>query len=110
MAVLEVEARPHWTELARRHAATIVPAVVTWSAILVALGLFGRIMTFPLGHDEQIHVTAATLLFEQPLYRVLGYNHLPGLPVLGPSADRRGPERRGRLPPGVGPGLPRRPR
>jgi hypothetical protein len=54
-----------------------------WSiALLLALGLFGRIMTFPLTHDEQMHIAAARLIFQAPLYGELGYDHLPGLPLL----------------------------
>ena len=68
-----VETRRWGTQL--RIAAWIV-------AGLLLIGLFGRIMTFPLSHDEQIHVAAARLIFRQPLYGALGYNHLPGLPLL----------------------------
>lgn len=49
---------------------------------LLVLAVFAHIMTFPLGHDEQIHVTAGRFFLEEPLYGVLGYNHLPGLPML----------------------------
>lgn len=51
-------------------------------AILLTVGLFGRIMAYPLAHDEQLHVAAARLMFTQPLYEGLGYSHLPGLPLL----------------------------
>ncbi len=68
-----VEARRWGTPL--RIAAWIV-------AGLLLIGLFGRIMSFSLSHDEQIHVAAARLIFRQPLYGGLGYNHLPGLPLL----------------------------
>lgn len=50
--------------------------------VFLLLGLFGRIVAFPLGHDEQIHISAGRLLFQAPLYQALGYNHLPGLPLL----------------------------
>jgi hypothetical protein len=56
--------------------------IVAIIAAVMVIGLFGRIMTFPLGHDEEIHVAAARLIFRQPLYGSLGYNHLPGLPLL----------------------------
>ncbi|WP_313041202.1 glycosyltransferase family 39 protein [Sphingobium yanoikuyae] len=62
----------------------LTPARFLIYAILafVLIGLFGRVVTFPLGHDEQIHVSAGQLLFQAPLYQALGYNHLPGLPLL----------------------------
>lgn len=50
-------------------------------AVLV-LAVLARILTFPLSHDEQIHVAAARLIGDAALYRTLGYNHLPGLPRL----------------------------
>ncbi|MBW6528147.1 hypothetical protein KZ813_14985 [Sphingomonas sp. RHCKR7] len=61
--------------LARRLTATLVAGTLL-------LGLFGRIMAYPLGHDEQGHVAAARLVFRAPLYQTLGYNHFPGLPLL----------------------------
>lgn len=64
------------SDIAAARIMTVVPGA------LLVLGLFGRIMTFPLSHDEQIHVAAARLIFHQPLYGALGYNHLPGLPLL----------------------------
>jgi hypothetical protein len=68
-------------DFAQRHVIKI--RVVIWSlGLLLALGLFGRIMSFPLNHDEQIHVVAARMIFRAPLYGELGYNHLPGLPLL----------------------------
>lgn len=63
------------TALARR-------AAVALGTGTLLLGLFGRIMAFPLGHDEQGHVAAARLVFRAPLYQTLGYNHFPGLPLL----------------------------
>jgi len=61
----------------------LLPLVATWSAAaLLVAALFGRIMTTALGHDEEIHVAAARLVFSEPLYGELGYNHLPGLPLL----------------------------
>ncbi|WP_019833193.1 glycosyltransferase family 39 protein [Sphingomonas sp. PR090111-T3T-6A] len=57
--------------------------IAAWGLVaLLLVGLFGRIMTYPLSHDEQIHVSAARLIFHEPLYGVVGYNHLPGLPLL----------------------------
>lgn len=62
---------------------TMLPLVATWSAaVLLGAALFGRVMTTALGHDEEIHIAAARLIFSEPLYSQLGYNHLPGLPLL----------------------------
>ncbi len=49
---------------------------------LLVVGLFGRVMTFPLTHDEQLHIPAARLFLREPLYGGLGYTHLPGVPLL----------------------------
>lgn len=49
---------------------------------VVVVGLFGRIMTFPSTHDELLHIVAARLIFQEPLYGTLGYNHLAGMPLL----------------------------
>lgn len=59
-----------------------IPFVLWCCAAILLAGVFGRIMVAPLGHDEQIHVAAARLIFREPLYGALGYNHLPGLPLL----------------------------
>ncbi|MBY9064104.1 hypothetical protein K7957_14270 [Sphingomonas yunnanensis] len=67
---------------ARGGAALARRAAVALGAGTLLLGLFGRIMAFPLGHDEQGHVAAARLVFREPLYQTLGYNHFPGLPLL----------------------------
>lgn len=50
--------------------------------LLLAAGLFARVMTYPLRHDEQLFVPAAALASEGALYRDFGYNHLPNLPLL----------------------------
>ncbi len=65
-----------------RRRATLLRWLGVLVAVLMVVGLFGRVMTFPLNHDEQIHVTAARLFLRAPLYGALGYNHLPGLPIL----------------------------
>ena len=59
-----------------------LPLALWCCAIVLLTGVFGRIMVTPLGHDEQIHIAAARLIFREPLYGALGYNHLPGLPLL----------------------------
>lgn len=45
--------------------------------IVMAVALFGRIMAYPLQHDEQLFMTSGILLSDATLYRDLGYNHLP---------------------------------
>ncbi len=58
-------------------------ALATIAILIVAmLGLFGRVLAYPLQHDEQIHVAAAALMSDYRLYQDLGYNHLPNLPLL----------------------------
>lgn len=49
---------------------------------LLTLGLIGRLLAYPVQHDEQIHVAAGVLLSQFRLYDDLGYNHLPNLPLL----------------------------
>ncbi|MCJ8159297.1 hypothetical protein [Sphingomonas sp. LaA6.9] len=49
---------------------------------LLLLALFGRIMSYPLQHDEQIHVAAGAMVADHALYRDLGYNHLPNFALL----------------------------
>lgn len=71
-----------FAEFARRYGPTIIPAPIWWVVLFLPLGLFGRLMTFPVGHDEQGHVTAARLFLSEPLYGGLGYNHFAGLPLL----------------------------
>jgi hypothetical protein len=61
---------------------TIIRIVLRAVVTILLLALLARILTFPLAHDEQIHIAAAKLVFDAPLYRTLGYNHLPGLPRL----------------------------
>jgi len=49
---------------------------------ILGLGLFGRIMTYPVQHDEQYYVPAGILFSPDTLYNVLGFGHLPNLPIL----------------------------
>ncbi len=56
--------------------------LVALGVAVVVVGLFGRIMTFPSTHDEPMHIVAARLIFQEPLYGTLGYNHLAGMPLL----------------------------
>ena len=65
MKLVELEARPSMADYYRRHARAAKSAALWWGAALLALGLLGRIMVFPLSHDEQIHVTAGRLLFRE---------------------------------------------
>lgn len=57
---------------------TIALAVVA----LLAAGLLGRILTYPLQHDEQFYLPPGLLLGELSLYRDIGFTHLPNLPLL----------------------------
>ncbi|HUD93628.1 hypothetical protein [Sphingobium sp.] len=49
---------------------------------LCLLALFGRIMTYPLQHDEQFYVSAGVLLDRYSLYPDLGFSHLPNIALL----------------------------
>jgi hypothetical protein len=49
---------------------------------LCVLALFGRIMTYPLQHDEQFYVSAGVLLNRYSLYQDLGFSHLPNIALL----------------------------
>ena len=61
---------------------TLRGLLVALAVGVIVVGLFGRIMTFPSTHDELLHIVAARLIFQEPLYGTLGYNHLAGLPLL----------------------------
>ena len=67
---------------ADRRGTALVAAAAILFAILILLGLFGRIMTYPMRHDELMHVSPAVLLGQWRLYNDMGYNHLPNLPLL----------------------------
>lgn len=49
---------------------------------IAIIALFGRLMTYPLGHDEQMYLPAGALLGEGDLYLDFGFNNLPNLPLL----------------------------
>ncbi|WP_340314126.1 hypothetical protein [Rhizorhabdus argentea] len=82
VAVGEAVVAPILVPALDRHKAGRIPLALWCCAAILLAGLFGRIMVTPLGHDEQIHIAAAQLIFREPLYGALGYNHLPGLPLL----------------------------
>lgn len=48
----------------------------------VLLGLLGRILIYPLQHDEQFYLPPAILLGNHHLYRDIGFSHMPNLPLL----------------------------
>lgn len=52
------------------------------AAILLALGLFSRIMSYPLRHDEQFYLPAGQYLNDWSLYQDINFTHLPNLPLL----------------------------
>lgn len=57
-------------------------ALTSAVAAIILLGLFARIMVYPLQHDEQFYVPAAILFAPDRLYPDFGYSHLPNLPIL----------------------------
>lgn len=67
---------------ARRRQQQLVAYVFAGSLSLLVLGLFARIMTFPLRHDEQMYLPPGVLLGSADLYHDLGFNNFPGLPLL----------------------------
>jgi hypothetical protein len=66
----------HFLGQARRH------RVATATLVIAMVALFGRLMTYPLQHDEQFYVSAGVLFSPDGLYRGLGFSHLPNLPIL----------------------------
>jgi hypothetical protein len=52
------------------------------AVFLATLGLFARIMAYPLRHDEQMYLPVGALLAEGSLYQDFGFNNLPNLPLL----------------------------
>lgn len=56
---------------------------ISWAAacaagMLVAVGLFARLMNYDMRRDEQLYVSPAALLDGQRLYHDFFYNHVPG--------------------------------
>src|SRR3546814_2798735 len=47
-----------------------------------ALGLFARMMAYPLRHDEQIYLPAGIFFPSDDRYPDFSFNHLPNLPLL----------------------------
>lgn len=57
----------------------------SWAAagvVLLLLALAGRVLTYPLQHDEQFYLPPGLLLNQFHLYRDIGFTHLPNLPLL----------------------------
>ena len=65
-----------------RHAITGTTFAFAAGIVLVAAAIFARLMAYPLGRDEQMFVSAGVLVGQNHLYRDLGFNHLPNLPLL----------------------------
>lgn len=57
------------------------PAIIG-AGIFLALGLFARIMSYPLRHDEQFYLPAGQYLNDWSLYQDINFTHLPNLPLL----------------------------
>lgn len=49
---------------------------------VMAIGLFGRVLSYPVQDDENIHIATALLLSDHHIYRDLGFVHLPNLPLI----------------------------
>lgn len=57
------------------------PAIIG-AGIFLVLGLFSRIMSYPLRHDEQFYLPAGQYLNDWSLYQDINFTHLPNLPLL----------------------------
>lgn len=82
MSTISLRALSATLPIVRMPSRSVIRTIERCVALVLTIGLFGRIMSFPLNHDEQIHVVAARFFLQEPLYGSLGYNHLPGLPFL----------------------------
>lgn len=69
---------PAWLRQLGRFAPHV--AIVLFAFCLLALA--GRIMTYPMQHDEQLYVSAAILFDRYPLYSGMGFSHLPNTVLL----------------------------
>ncbi len=67
--------------VAARRKIGAAPAIAGLLALLT-LAFAGEVLSAPLRHDEQMFATMGILYGQGDLYRDLGYNHLPNLPVL----------------------------
>lgn len=59
---------------------TTITLFLTTAVLSVAL--FGRMMSLPLSHDEQLFVSAAVMVEHFTIYKDFIYNHLPNFPFL----------------------------
>lgn len=60
-----------------------VAASLPFVTVAIALaGLFARLMTYPVRHDEQIYLPVGVLFGQGDLYRDYGFNNLPNFPML----------------------------
>ncbi len=59
----------------------IVRILSTGAIVITLLGLFARIMAYPVRHDEQMYLPVGAMLGQGDLYTDFGFNNLPNLPL-----------------------------
>jgi hypothetical protein len=79
--VLESTTRVSAERSARRRLRAADGALLALLAAAMA-ALWGRILAYPLQHDEQFYIPAGVLFSWQGLYDQLGFSHLPNLALL----------------------------
>lgn len=73
--------RSRWTDfrISKPNFSTMVVLVL---ALIGVAGLFARIQSYPLRHDEQFYIPSGILFTPEGLYRDFGYNQPPNLPII----------------------------
>ncbi|WP_426170255.1 glycosyltransferase family 39 protein [Sandarakinorhabdus sp. DWP1-3-1] len=56
--------------------------VLAMGVVVALVGLFARIMRYPLRHDEQMYLPVGAMLGQGDMYRDFGFNNFPNLPWL----------------------------
>ncbi len=81
---LELRPQHEYMTPRRRRPKPLTRLELAGLAVLAVMfaGLAGRLMSYPLGRDENLFITVSRLGQGQDIYRDLGYNHLPFLPWL----------------------------
>lgn len=59
----------------------MIRAAWTGALAVTVLGLFARIMAYPVRHDEQMYLPVGAMLGQGDLYSDFGFNNLPNLPL-----------------------------
>src|SRR3546814_20854676 len=70
-----------WRLLSLQSGSALRNTVVGAIAVM-AIGLFGRVLSYPVPDDENINIATALLLSDHHIHRDLGFVHLPNLPLM----------------------------